>query len=113
MVKHIEESFFKLLQSDIELTICGKKYKSGKFMNFKVKEFFIQLELIVNGKDRKVIIPHPFKVYDDEDSLVFSYQLEDMGSYGNGVYVLLKNAIGGGRGKLYNKELTIKRIDDE
>ncbi len=110
MERAIEKGFFELLQSDIILTIGDKKYKAGRFLNFKLKEFYIQLDLVVNDKYRKVDIPLPFDTKPTEDGIIFSYQLLDMGSYGAGIMKMFQNTIGGGKSKLYNKELVIKRV---
>ena len=110
MEKSIEQGFFELLQSDIILTIEGKKFKAGRFLNFKIKEFYIQLDLVVNDKYRKVDIPLPFKVRSTDGGIVFSYRLEDIGSFGLGVKTKFQNTIGGGKSKLYDKELIIRRV---
>lgn len=113
MIKGIEQGFFELLQSDIIMSVDGKRYKAGKFLNFKVKEFYIQMDIVVGDKYRKVDIPIPFKVDNIERGIIFSYKLEDMGTYGSEVLKMFQNTIGGGRSKLYNRELLIKRVDDE
>lgn len=110
MVKNIEKGFFELLQSDIIMSISGKRYKNGKFLNFKIKEFYIQMDLIVNDKVRKVDIPIPFNVEYIDSGIVFSYELNDMGSYGSEVIKMIQNTIGGGKSKLYNKKLKIERV---
>ena len=113
MNKNIEQGFFKLLQSDILLTIDGKEYKSGKFLNFKIKDFYIELDLVINDKYKKIDIPIPFKIEYSDNNMIFSYKLEDMGSYGNEIKKMIQNSIGGGKSKLYNKELKIKRVENE
>lgn len=114
MVRNIEKGFFKLLQSDVILLVGDKRYKGGRFLNFKIKEFYVQLDLVVKDKYRKVDIPLPFLVRDIDNGVAFSYKLEDMGSYGNEIIKMFQNTIGGGKSKLYNKELIIKRvIEDE
>lgn len=112
MTTTIEQGFFDLLQSDVILTIGDKKYKAGRFLNFKIKEFYIQLDLVVNDRYRKVDIPLPFETRPTENGIIFSYKLEDMGSYGTGILKMFQNTIGGGKSKLYNKELIIKRFID-
>ena len=113
MVHNIEKGFFDLLQSDIILLIGEKRYKGGKFINFKIKEFYVQLDLVVNDKYRNIDIPLPFKLKSIENGIVFSYKLSDMGSYGEEILRMFKNTIGGGKSKLYNKELVIKRVMDD
>lgn len=113
MEHQIEQGFFELLQSDVILMIGKKKYKAGRFLNFKIKEFYIQLDLVVNDKFRKVDIPLPFDTRQIENGIVFSYKLEDMGTYGAGIIKMFQNTIGGGKSKLYNKELVIKRVINE
>lgn len=110
MVTNIEEGFFKLLQSEIVLSIGDKKYKGGLFLNFKIKEFYVQLDLVINDKFRKIDIPLPFNVEDVEDGVSFSYKLTDMGSYGENISKMFKNTIGGGKSRLYDKELIIRRV---
>lgn len=113
MVHNIEKGFFKLLQSDVILLIGDKRYKGGRFLNFKIKEFYVQLDLVVKDKYRKIDIPLPFTVEDIDNGVVFSYRLEDMGSYGSEILKMFQNTIGGGKSKLYNKQLVIKRVIDE
>jgi len=113
MVTKIEDGFFELLQSDIIMTIDGKRYRSGKFMNFRIKDIFIQIDLIVKGKPRHVDIPIPYAVRSVEGGMEMSYKFEDMGDYGDEVERLIKSAIGGGKSKLYNSCLCITRVDDE
>lgn len=113
MNRNIEHGFFNLLQSDVILSIAGKQYKSGKFLNFKIKEFYIELDLVINNKYKKVNIPIPFKVIYTDDVLIFSYKLEDIGSYGKDIIRMIQNSIGGGKSKLYNKELRIERVDND
>jgi hypothetical protein len=110
MERDIEQGFFELLQSDVLMTIDGKKYKAGRFLNFKMKEFYVQLDLVVNDKYRKVDIPLPFAIKSVDRGIIFSYKLEDMGSYGSEILKMFQNTIGGGKSKLYNKELLIKRV---
>lgn len=113
MVHNIEEGFFTLLQSDIILRIGDKKYKGGRFLNFKIKEFYIQLDLVINDKYRKVEIPLPFAIKYLDNRVIFSYKLEDMGSYGSEILEMIRNTIGGGKSKLYNTELIIERVNKD
>ena len=113
MVRNIEEGFFTLLQSDIILKIGDKKYKGGRFLNFKIKEFYVQLDLVINDKYRKIEIPLPFDVKYIDNGILFSYKMEDMGSYGPEILRLIQNNIGGGKSKLYNNELVIVRVDED
>ena len=113
MANNIEESFFELLQSDVILTIGEKKFKRGRFLNFKMREFHIQLDLIINDKYRKVDIPFPFLIRSIDGGVAFSYKLEDIGSYGGCIKKRIQNTIGGGKSKLYNTELLIKRVINE
>lgn len=110
MVDEIENGFFKLLQADIIMTIGGRKYKIGRFLNFKIKEFYIQLDLVVNDKYKKVDIPFPFLVKCDSDVIIFSYKIADMGTYGPEILKMFQNTIGSGKSKLYDKELVIKKV---
>ena len=113
MVHNIEEGFFTLLQSDIILKIGDKKYKGGRFLNFKIKEFYVQLDLVINDKYRKIEIPLPFSIKYIDTGVVFSYKLEDMGTYGSEILRMIQNNIGGGKSKLYNNELVIERVNNE
>jgi len=113
MIDRIEDGFFDLLQSDVMLSIEGKKYRTGRFLNFRIKEFYIQLDLVVNDKQRHVDIPMPYEARCTSDSVSLSYKFEDMGDFGLEVDRQLKEFIGGGRSKLYNNCLDIKRINDE
>ena len=113
MIRNIEEGFFTLVQSDIILKIGDKKYKGGRFLNFKIKEFYVQLDLVINDKYRKVEIPLPFSVKYIDNGVIFSYKLSDMGSYGPEILKMIQNNIGGGKSKLYNNELVIQRVDNE
>jgi hypothetical protein len=113
MTEQIENGFFKLLQSNIVIDIGERKYREGKFLNFRIKDFYIQLDVIVKGKNRCIDIPIPYKVYDLDNGLGFSYEFKDMGNYGEDVDRMLRNSIGGGKSKLYNTTLTIKRIENE
>lgn len=113
MEYQIEQGFFELLQSDVILTVGDAKYKTGRFLNFKIKEFYVQLDLVVNDKFRTVDIPLPFDTRSCENGIIFSYKLVDMGSYGAEIVKMFQNTIGGGRSKLYNKELVIRRVIDE
>ena len=108
-VKQIEHAFFKMLQYEVTMNIGEKRYRSGKLQNFKVMELYIQIELLVKGKERKVEIPLPFEITELSDSIVFSYQLADMGEYGAELNKKIKKQFGGGKSKLYNNLLTIKR----
>jgi hypothetical protein len=109
MTGNIEQGFFKMLQSDIVMSIDGKVYKTGKFINFKIKEFYIQMDLVINDRYRKIDIPLPFETGDIQDGIIFSYKLDDMGTYGAGINKMFKNTIGGGKSKLYDKDLVIRR----
>lgn len=110
MIECIEDGFFDLLQSDIVIEIGGVKYRAGKFLNFRIKELFIQIDIIVKGKIRNVDIPIPYTAIYEDNILILSYKFEDMGNYGADVDSMLRNAIGGGKSKLYNKLLTIRRV---
>lgn len=106
----IEDGFFELLQSEVVLSIDGKKYRTGRFLNFRIDELFIQLDLIINGKQRHVDIPLPYGCEYTENEVVLSYVLSDMGEYGEAIDAKLKLVIGGGKSKLYNKCLVIRRV---
>ena len=82
-------------------------------MNFRIKDIFIQIDLIVKGKQRHVDIPIPYEVRSIDKGIELSYKYEDMGDYGGEVERLIKRAIGGGKSKLYNNCLCITRVEDE
>lgn len=113
MIMNIEEGFCRLLQSDVILSIGEKQFKKGKFLNFKVKDFHIELDLIINGKYRQIDIPMPFGVDYADNTMILSYQIKDMGSYGDEIIRMIQNSIGGGKSKLYNKILKIGRVNNE
>ena len=113
MITRIEDGFFELLQSEVIMTIDGKKYRGGKFMNFRIKDLFIQIDLIVKGKQRHVDIPIPYEARPIDNGLELSYKFDDMSDFGDEVDRLLKSAIGGGKSKLYNKCLHITRVYDD
>lgn len=109
MLTVIEDGFFELLQSDVILTIDGKRYREGRFQNFRIKDFYIQIDLVVNDKLRHVDVPIPFRAEYDGEGVILSYQLTDMSDFGDEVSRLLKRVIGSGRSKLYDKCLRIDR----
>ena len=113
MITKIEDGFFELLQSEVVLTIGGKRYRGGKFMNFRIKDIFIQMDLTVKGKDRHVDLPIPYEVRRMDNGIELSYKFEDMGDYGGEVERLIKKAIGGGKSKFYNNCICITRVDDD
>lgn len=110
--ENIEKAFLRYLQSDIIMLLDGKKYRAGRFQNFKMMDLYVQVEFTVNNntKLRKVDLPIPFKLEDTPDGIIFSYKLEDMGGFGATLEKIVKKGFGSNLSRLYNRRLLIKRV---
>jgi hypothetical protein len=107
--EQIEAKILDMLQSNVVIYIGDKKYRTGKLQNFKVMDLYVQISLIVSHVERKFEFPTPFKVIKTKDELAFSYEVSELGDFGNKLDEKVKKTFGIPKSKLYNQRLRIKR----
>ena len=88
MDNQVDELLKYFLQKHVKLFLNNKLYKSGKVILFKHKNYFIELIIQTENKDKKVEIPIPFLIENHkEDNLVFfDYRLKTVAKLGSNIY---------------------------
>lgn len=107
--EEIEEQLSAFLQSNIIFYINDRKYKQGKFINFKIDEMHIEIHYIYDKKMKKLDFPIPFLIINNDSEILMSYKMSDIGPYGNILDRKIKEIFDKPKNKLYNSILKLKR----
>ena len=95
MNETINDFLMNLLQKNINLYLNNKVYRHGKVLLFKHKNYFIELILQTENKDKRVEIPIPFNIehYSEENLTYFDYRLKTVAENNEELYnQILKNS---------------------
>jgi hypothetical protein len=76
----LEHTLTSLLQKKITLEIDGKTIKTGKFILFNQKYFFLVLILFnaAKKKQEKIDIPIPFNIIKHNNKISFDYRISSL-----------------------------------
>jgi len=88
MNETIDELLKYLLQKYVSLFLNNKLYRSGKVILFKHKNYFIELILQNESKEKRVEIPIPFLIenHKEENLLFFDYRLKTLAKNNSDIY---------------------------
>lgn len=107
-----ERQINSFLQKDVVFYINrDKPLKSGKLLIFKFKDFYFNFVLKIGTTNKIFEIPYPFKIIAHENSLEFSYTLEDFSQKNLDLYyksLLLKPKK---KNKLYNSTVVLSALN--
>ena len=108
MYEKLESILMDFLQYNIIIKINGKLFRKGRFIKFKMHDFFMRLDFIHKDKKRKIELPLPYKIlYDKENkSITMSYKLDDMAIEYESILKLYDDVTE--KGRLYDALLSIE-----
>jgi hypothetical protein len=104
----LENILTSLLQKKITIEIEGKVIKTGKFILFNQKYFYIVFHLYNTSKKKqeKIDIPIPFNIKKEKDKIYFDYKLTTFAQNNKSVLEEIQK-IKFAKNKFINKILTI------
>jgi hypothetical protein len=103
MIENLEKHINNFLQKEVVFFINSEKpIRSGKFLIFRFKDFYLNFILKNNSVSKTFEIPYPFKVEHGHNCLKFSYTLEDFSQKNLNLLVKAKLMTPKKRNKLYN-----------
>jgi len=87
---NIENVFNNYLLRNVQFVHNNKVLKSGKFLFFNVKEFYLNF-ILTNEKNEQRVweVPYPFKIYYQPDCFVLDYKID---SFCNGIEDIILHA---------------------
>ena len=72
----LEEKFQKHFQKNVRIHLNDKVIRTGKFILFAPKEYYLVFCIYSNGKNKFIEIPLPFKTYETSTGVIFDYKME-------------------------------------
>lgn len=111
-VEDIEKQITNFLLRDVVFFIeGGKTLKKGKLVLFKFKEFYFNFALKNdNGDLKNYEVPYPFAYKFKENSIEFSYSLDDFTLFESNLFYKIKTMNKDKAGKLYDSTLVLSAV---
>lgn len=72
----LEQKLQKHFQKNIQIYLNDKVIRTGKFILFAPKEYYLVFCVFSNGKNKYLEIPLPFKMVETATGVIFDYKLE-------------------------------------
>lgn len=72
----LEQRIQKHFQKNIKILLNDKVLRTGKFILFAPKEYYLVFCITSNNKNKYLEIPLPFKIIENSDSILFDYKVE-------------------------------------
>ena len=72
----LEQKLQKHFQKNVQIRLNDKVLKTGKFILFIPKEYYLVFCIYSNGKTKYMEIPLPFKISETLADLIFDYKVE-------------------------------------
>ena len=69
----LESKLQKHFQKNIQIFLNEKVFRTGKFILFAHKEYYLVFCITSNGKNKYLEIPTPFKITETASGLIFDY----------------------------------------
>lgn len=112
MTEHIEKYTNDFLQKEIVFFInCEKPIRSGKFLIFRFKDFYLNFILKSGNTTKTFEIPYPFKIEKGYNCLKFSYTLDDFSQKNLNLLIKAKLLTPKKRNKLYNNTVVLSALN--
>jgi len=112
MIESAEKTINAFLQRNVVFFIDSEKpIKTGKLLVFKFKDFYFNFILKTDSGTKVFELPYPFSIIEGNNSLTFSYTLEDFSQKNLDLLVKAKLLKPKKRNKLYNSTVVLSALN--
>lgn len=112
MINKTETLINTFLQKNVVFFIdSDKPIKTGKLLIFKFKDFYFNFILKTDTGTKIFELPYPFSVIEGENSISFSYTIDDFSQKNVDLLIKAKLLKPKKRNKLYNSTVVLSAIN--
>jgi hypothetical protein len=89
--ENIENLLMDFLLKDIIIKVDNKVVKQGRLKLVNIKQFFIKLNIEIDGVIKVFELPYPYKLLKQADRCVLDYTIESLSHGSKPIFSMLKN----------------------